>query len=324
MTKPDPLADGDFVIGPTYAPAPEGLPQAGTPTGKIHAFTMESRDSRIYPGIKRLENEVTRRRDAFGNRIAAAEQEQSMAAPYTRTVWVYVPRQYVAGTPAPFIVTQDGYLYLNRLPRVLNNLIAAGRTPAMVAIMVDSGGGDAQGSERGLEYDTLSGRYSDFIEAEVLPRVAAETEVTLTDDPDGRATMGVSSGAACAFTMAWFHPDRYRRVLSYSGTYVNQQSPPDPATPRGAWEYHATLVPEAERKPLRIWMEVGEADLHADDPEETWHNWPLANRRMAAALAAKGYPYRFTFSLGGRHNDPRVLEQTLPDALEWLWQGFPR
>jgi enterochelin esterase family protein len=324
MTKPDPLADSDFVIGPTYAPAPEGLPQAETPTGKIHAFTMESRDSRIYPGIKRLENEVTRRRDALGNRIAAAEPEQSVTAPYTRTVWVYVPRQYVARTPTPFIVAQDGYLYLNRLPRVLDNLIATGRAPAMVAIMVDSGGGDAQGSERGLEYDTLSGRYSDFIETEVLPRVAAETGVTLTDDPEGRATMGVSSGAACAFTMAWFHPERYRRVLSYSGTYVNQQSPPDPATPRGAWEYHATLVPQTERKPIRIWMEVGEADLHADDPEETWHNWPLANRRMAAALAAKGYPYRFTCSLGGRHNDPRVLEQTLPDALEWLWQGFPR
>jgi len=158
----------------------------------------------------------------------------------------------------------------------------------------------------------------------VLPRVAAETGVSLTDDQDGRATMGVSSGAACAFTMAWFHPERYRRVLSYSGTYVNQQSPPDPATPRGAWEYHATLVPNAERKPLRIWMEVGEADLGADLPEETWHNWPLANRRMAAVLAARGYPYRFTFSLGGRHADRRVLEQTLPGALVWLWQGFPR
>jgi enterochelin esterase-like enzyme len=324
MTAPDPIAESDVVIGPTYAPAPEGSPLAGVPTGKVHAFIMQSRDSRIYPGIKRLENEVTRRRDAFGNRIAAAEHEQSVAAAYTRTVWVYVPQQYVAGTAAPFIVVQDGYLYLNRLPRVLDNLIAAGRTPAMVAIMIDSGGGDAQGSQRGLEYDTLSGRYSDFIETEVLPRVAAETGATLTDDPDGRATMGVSSGAACAFTMAWFHPERYRRVLSYSGTYVNQQSPPSPETPRGAWEYHATLIPQAERKPLRIWLEVGEADLHADDPEDTWHNWPLANRRMAAALAAKGYPYRFTFSLGGRHNDPRVLEQTLPDALEWLWQGFPR
>src|SRR5262249_39003084 len=133
--------------------------------------------------------------------------------------------------------------------------------------------------------------------------------------------MGVSSGAACAFTMAWRHPERYRRVLSYSGTYVNQQSPPDPATPRGAWEYHATLIPQARRKPLRIWLEVGEKDLHADDPEETWHNWPLASRRMAAALAAKGYEYRFTFSLGGRHADRRVLEHTLPAALEWLWQG---
>ena len=285
---------------------------------------MESRNSAIYPGIRRLDNGITRRRDAFGNRIAALDHEQSVASPYSRTVWVYVPQQYVAGAAMPFVVAQDGYLYLNRLPRVLDALIAEGRVPAMVAILVDSGGGDAQGSQRGLEYDTLSGRYSDFIETEVLPRVAAETGVSLTRDPEGRAVMGVSSGAACAFTMAWFHPERYRRVISYSGTYVNQQSPPDPKTPRGAWEYHATLIPQAERKPLRIWLEVGDQDLHADDPEETWHNWPLANRRMAAALAAKGYPYRFTLSLGGRHNDPRVLEQTLPGALEWLWQDYRR
>lgn len=324
MTTPSPLADGDFVIGPAYELAPEWTPRPGAPAGVVHAFTMESRDSHIYPGIRRLENEITRRRDAFGNRIAAAEHEQSEPAPYTRTVWVYVPRQYAAGTPAPFIVAQDGYHYLNRLPRLLDNLIAAGRAPAMVAILVDSGGGDAQGSQRGLEYDTLSGRYCDFIEWEVLPRVAAETGVALTRDPAGRATMGVSSGAACAFTMAWFHPERYRRVLSYSGTYVNQQSPANPDSPRGAWEYHARLIPQAERKPLRVWLEAGEEDLHAGDPEETWRNWPLANRRMAAALAAKGYPYRFTFSLGARHADPRVLEQTLPAALEWLWRDFPR
>lgn len=312
------------MIGPDYTPAPELTPPPGTPAGVVHAFTMESRDSRIYPGIRRVDNAITRRRDPFGNRIAAREDEQSEPAPYTRTVWVYVPHQYAPGTPAPFIVAQDGYLYLNRLPRVLDSLIAANRVPAVIAVLVDSGGGDAQGSQRGLEYDTLSGRYCDFIETEVLPQVVARTGVTLSDHPDHRATMGVSSGAACAFTMAWFHPDRYRRVLSYSGTFVNQQSPPDPQTPRGAWEYHATLIPEAERKPIRIWMEVGEMDLHADDPEETWHNWPLANQRMAAALAAKGYPYRFTLSLGGRHADPRVLDQTLPGALEWLWQDEDR
>ena len=321
MTTPTPER---VVIGPAFAPAPELAERADVPRGAIRAFVMQSRDSAIYPGIRRLENEVTRRRDAYGNRTAAAAHEQSEEAPWTRTVWVYVPRQLARGTPAPLIVAQDGHLYLNHLPRALDGLIAAGRLPPMVAVLVDNGGGDAQGSQRGLEYDTLSGRYADFIETEVLPRAAREAGVALTADPQGRATMGVSSGAACAFTMAWFYTDRWRRVLSYSGTFVNQQSPPDPATPRGAWEYHASLIPAAERKPLRIWLEVGEKDLHHDDPEETWHNWPLANQRMAEALAAKGYPHRFTLSLGGRHADLRVLEQTLPSAIEWLWADYPR
>jgi enterochelin esterase-like enzyme len=300
--------------------APECDRKPGVPEGRIQSFVMASSESKIYPGIRRLENEITKRRDAFGNRIAALDHEQSVAGSYLRTVWVYVPHG-LAVTDAPFMVVQDGHAYLNTLPIVLDNLIAARRVPPLVAILVDSGGGDAQGSQRGLEYDTLSGRYSDFIETEVLPRVQAETGIRLTVNPDGRATMGVSSGAACAFTMAWFHPERYRRVLSYSGTYVNQQSPPNPAIPRGAWEYHATLIPAATRKPLRIWLEVGEKDLHADDPEDTWRNWPLANKRMAEALAVKGYDYRFTLSLGGRHFDPHVLEQTLPDALEWLWRN---
>lgn len=309
-------------IGPDYQRAPEYAPRTDAPRGTVHVFVMDSRDSAIYPGIRRLENAVTRRRDAWGNRMAAEDHEQSEADPYLRTVWVYVPAQLVKDRPAPFIVAQDGRLYLNHLPRVLDNLIAEGRVPPLVAVLVESGGGDAQGSQRGLEYDTVSGRYSDFIEAEVLPRAAAAAGVVLTDDPEGRAVMGLSSGAACAFSMAWHHPERYRRVLCYSGTFVNQQSPPNPQTPRGAWEYHARLIPEAARKPLRIWLEVGEKDLHHDDPEESWHNWPLANRRMAQALAAKGYAHRFTFSRDGRHCDPRVLEETLPGALEWLWAGY--
>jgi enterochelin esterase-like enzyme len=310
--------DSDVTIGPDYARAAAFEVRPGVPAGAVHAFTLSSADSKFYPGIRRLENAFTRRRDAHGNRIAAQEAEQSEPFPYLRTVWTYVPAQYAAA--APFMVVQDGYSYARLMPRMLDNLIADGRIPPLVVVFVDNGGGDAQGSQRGLEYDTLSGRYSDFIEAEVLPRVERDCGVTLTKDPAGRATMGASSGAACAFTMAWQHPERYRRVLSYSGTFVNQQSPPDPRTPRGAWEYHATLIPQAARKPIRIWMEVGEKDLHFDDPEETWHNWPLANARMAAALKAKGYDYRFTLSLGARHVDPRVAEQTLPGALEWLWR----
>ena len=77
---------------------------------------------------------------------------------------------------------------------VLDNLIVQHRIPAMVAISIGSGGGDAQRSERGLEYNTMSGLNAEWVEKEVLPRVEAEAHVKLTHDPDGRATMGASSG----------------------------------------------------------------------------------------------------------------------------------
>ena len=147
----------------------------------------------------------------------------SHPAPYTRRVAVYVPKQYVPGTAAPFIVGADGPDPL--LFTALDNLIAQKRVPVMIAISIGNGSGDAQGSQRGLEYDTMSGRYAEFVETEVLPLVEKQYGVTLTKDPEARATMGCSSGASAALSMAWYRPDLYHRVLSYSGTYVNQQWP---------------------------------------------------------------------------------------------------
>jgi enterochelin esterase-like enzyme len=312
----------DSEIGPDYADAPESMVNDSVPHGAIHELVMDSADSRVYPGIVRVENEITARRDAYGNRLAAPAAQISVPGPYQRHVWVYVPQQYMPGKPAPFMVVQDGHSYVQRMAVVLDNLIAAHRLPVMILVLVDSGGSDAQGSERGLEYDTISDRYTRFIESEVLPRVAREYSLTFTKNPNGRGTMGGSSGAVCAFTMAWFHPELYRKVLSYSGTFVNQASPMDPATPRGGWEYHDHLIAAVPRKPIRIWMEVGEKDLHFDDPETTWHNWPLANKRMAAVLKSKGYDYRFVFARDAKHVDARVVGQTLPGALEWLWRDY--
>jgi enterochelin esterase-like enzyme len=297
--------DGDFTISPPYAPAPEMTAKDGVPKGMIHEFTMKSEDSRIYPGI--------------------AKTQPGVVVPYERRVAVYVPAQYVSGTPAPFIVVQDGTSpkYMGALPLILDNMIHEKRLPVMIAVFVNNGGGDAQGSERGLEYDTVSGTYTNFIETEVLPKIARDYNVTFTRDPEGRATMGGSSGAACAFTMAWFHPELYRKVLSYSGTFVNQQSPVNPESPRGAWEYHATIVPSAAAKPLRIWLEVGEKDNGFTRDEASLHNWVLANQRMAAVLKAKGYHYRYVFAGNAGHVDGAVVNQTLPEALLWLWQGYP-
>ena len=320
-----PLRDGDYVINPPFAAAPELTVQAGVPVGALHEFVMKSQDSKAYPGIKRIDNDYTRARDQWGNRVAPVlAEQQSVSAPYERKVVVYVPRQYVPGTTAPFIVVQDGGGYVQRMATILDNLIAAGRVPAMVAIFIDSGGGDAMGSQRGLEYDTVSARYADFVEHEVLPRVSKNYRLRLTRDPDGRATMGVSSGGAAALTMAWFRPNYYRRVLSYSGTFVNKVSPIDPAVPHGAWTYHEKWIRDGKRKPLRIWLEVGGHDNHYTDPEISLNNWVIANQRTAAALKAKGYPYQYVFATDAGHVERKVVDQTLPGALEWLWQGYPR
>lgn len=293
--------ENESVIGPDYTDAAETKTNPDVPKGTIHEFTMDSKDSKIYPGIAK---------------------NQSGTVPYQRKVAVYVPAQYKKGRPAALLVAQDGLGYKQVLPTVLDNLIAAKRVPVMIAIMINSGGGDSLGSQRGLEYDTLNDVYCKFIESEVLPRITREYGIRFTTDPEGRATMGGSSGAAAAFTMAWSHPELYRRVLSYSGTYVNQQFPVSKKTPHGAWEYHENLIPQNPKKPIRIWMHVSEKDNGWDKDEASYHNWVMANERMAAQLKAKGYEYRYVFAKNAGHTDGRVLRQTLPAALEWLWQGY--
>ena len=310
--------DGNFIIGPTHNPAPEMTVHKGVPQGAVYEFTMSSADSKIYPGIARDPNTFGVADPADPAKLVVTT---SHPAPYTRNVAVYVPRQYVPGTAAPFIVGADGPD--RALFAALDNLIAARKVPVMIAISIGNGSGDAQGSERGLEYDTMSGRYAEFVEKEVLPLVASKYHVKLTRDPDGRATMGGSSGGSCASIMAWYHPELYHRVLTYSGTYVNQEWPYNSETPHGAWEFHEHLIPESPRKPLRIWMEVGDRDLfNPNDMRDGMHDWVVANEDMAKVLAAKGYHYQFVFARNAGHVDHAVKQQTLPEALEYLWRGY--
>jgi iron(III)-enterobactin esterase len=219
---------------------------------------------------------------------------------------------------APFIVGADGID--NGLFAALNNLIAQHRVPVMIAISIGNGGCDAQGSERGLEYDTMSGLYAEFVEKEVLPLAEKQANVKLTKDPDGRATMGGSSGGSAALEMAWYHTDLYHRVLTFSGTYVNQQSPVNPETPHGAWEFHENIIPNSPVKPIRIWMEVGDKDNYST--RDNLHDWVVANENMAKVLAAKGYHYQFVFAKNAGHTDGPTKRQTLPEALEYVWQGY--
>jgi len=313
-----PNKDGNFILGPTHTAAPESSEQAGVPKGNVYEFTMSSADSKFYPGI-------ARDKGTFGtpdpDNPAKLILTTSHPAPYTRHVAVYVPQQYVPGTEAPFIVGADGPDRL--LFTVLDNLIAEKKVPAMIAISIGNGSGDAQGSERGLEYDTMSGKYAEWVESEVLPLVESKYNVKLTHNPDGRATMGGSSGASCALIMAWYHPEWYHRVLSYSGTFINQQWPWNAETPHGAWGFHDQLIPNSPRKPIRIWMEVGDKDLYnPNSMRDGMHDWVVANEQMAKVLAAKHYHYQFVFAQNAGHVDYATKKQTLAEALEYVWAGY--
>jgi len=283
------LPDGDFKIAPPYADAPELAVKPGVPRGTVREFVMESQESKIFPGLN---------------------------GAFKRNVAVYVPEGYVAETPAPLLVVLDGASYKDVLPRVLDNMIHDLRVPPVVALFIDSAGDVKQ---RGLEYDSLSENYAVFVETEVLPRAARENRVTISKDPRARAALGGGPGGAAAFTMAWTRPDLFRRVLSYSGAFV---APPDGAS-HGAWDYHAGLIAAADAKPLHVWLAAGEKDDGGDADEKSMRNTVLANRRMAAALKAKTYRYRSLVAAGAAPADRKVVNQTLPEALQWLWQGFP-
>lgn len=317
---PPPDKDGNFIIGPTHDAAPEmqGSDPRGELRGQVVEFTMRSEDSKYYPGIARDKGTSGTPDPKDPAKLIVTT---SHPAPWTRKVTVYVPQEYVAGSVAPLIVGADGPDWM--LFTAIDGLIAEKKIPVMVAVSIQNGGGDAQGSERGLEYDTMSGKYAEWVENEVLPRVEREAHVRLTHDPDGRTTMGGSSGGSAALEMAWYHPEWYHRVLTYSGTFVNQQWPSSAETPGGAWEFHERLIPGSAKKPIRIWMEVGDRDnFNPNAMRDGMHDWVVANEDMAKVLAAKGYHYQFVFARNAGHTDKAVKAQTLPEALEYVWRGW--
>ena len=311
--------DGNFRIAPPYVPDPAFAEKPNVPKGRVIRFTMNSGESKLFPTAP-----------SGGGRGARAGADAPAGTPqhqtFERQVAVYIPAGYVSNTPAPFIVVQDGQTYVNSsdtpstdkafIPPMLDNLIFEKRIPPIVAVLIAPG----PGTQRTIEYDTVSDRYTNFIETEVLPRITKDYQVAFTTDPEGRATLGMSSGAAAALTMAWLHPNLYHRVISYSGTFVALQL--NATAPNGAWDFHQTFIPKSERKPLRIWIHVSENDIGATAPAEGMRNWVIANNRMADVLKAKGYPYQFVFSEASGHVDQRVQLQTMPEAFEWAWKGY--
>jgi enterochelin esterase family protein len=229
---------------------------------------------------------------------------------------LYIPPGYDGLTPLALMVFQDGERYLQRdgfwrTPIVLNNLLARKEIRAIAAAFISPGVAypkAADGSplrevsNRSVEYDTLSSAYVDFLLEEIVPQIAAYVRVS--DDPVDWGIGGHSSGGICAFTAAWRRPDKFRRVLSNNGSFVDI---------RGGGAY-PELVRRSERKPIRIYQQGGTNDVV---PFYSHLSWPEANQALAAALREKGYEHRCVFGEGT--HDPYHAGADFPEAMRWLW-----
>jgi gluconolactonase len=271
-----------------YPLGPDSQPQDGVPKGTVTKLVLPP--GKYYPGTPH--NYAT-----------------------------YVPAQYDANKPTPFMIFLDGSQAMGnsmRAPVVLDNLIAKHDLPPMIGIFVDPGvlpvvsDADQNRYERIFEYDSLTPRFAEFLLNELIPAVAAHYH--LSTNPDDRGLSGVSTGAVGAFMAAWNRPDQFHRVLSFIGTYVSM---------KGA-DAMPALVRKTEPKPIRVFMQDGAQD-HLAPPEpfgtSPFGSWPINNQVMFQALEFAGYDVKLEMGTGA-HNTQQA-GAILPDALRWLWRGYP-
>jgi len=241
--------------------------------------------------------------------------ESSYVFPNTvRDYYVYVPKQYDKGSEAALMVFQDGHAYIDslghfRVATVFDNLISQGKMPVTIGLFVNPGHDkDAEPVEnpfrvtnRSNEYDDVSGKYGDFLLKELIPEL--KKKYTISDDPKMRAISGLSSGGICAFSVAWFHPDKFQKVLSHIGSFTNIN---------GGHNY-PSMIRKTEKKDIKVFLQDGSNDLNNEHG-----NWWLANLQMKSSLEYMKYDFKFVGGEGkhsGAHGGA-----ILPESLEWLWK----
>lgn len=250
----------------------------------------------------------------------------------TRNYWVYVPAQYDPKKPACLMIFQDGHAFVNlhgdyHIPNVFDNLIYRREMPVTIGVFInpghtpqqtestDSEWGDRT-NNRGMEYNTLDDKYARLIIDELIPEL--KKSYNLSDSADDHAIAGASSGAICAFTVAWQRPDQFHKVISTIGSFTNI---------RGGHVY-PDLILKADPKPIRIFLQDGVNDnrgLRGKGPNAKYDpkwDWHAQNIKMVAALTEKHYDVNFTWGIGTHSN--KQGGAIMPDMLRWLWRDYPR
>ena len=293
-----------------YPLGPDSFPQPGVPQGSLEG-PLEFR-SKVIPGT-------------------------------VRRYWIYVPAQYTGTEPACLLVFQDGQRATNpsgslRVPQVMENLVAKKDMPVTLGLFITPGHraerypddlGMSNPDHRAQEYDALNDTYARFLIEELLPEVGRRYHIS--EDPERRAIGGTSSGAICAFTVAWERPDAFRKVISFIGSYTSIAYQPArdgrPIVPGG--DLYPTLIRKHPIRPIRIFLQDGSNDLSNEHG-----NWFLANQQMLSAFeyanraaderGDSGPRYDVAHVWGeGSHSDEHG-GAILPDVLRWIWRDVSK
>jgi enterochelin esterase family protein len=212
-----------------------------------------------------------------------------------RDLWVYTPAGYdECAHRFPVVVLFDGERHdsVMRTPVVLDNLIAAGEIPPVVALMIGN-------VDRGNELP-CSEPFAQALVDEIMPWLAANYRVT--DRPSERVVAGQSYGGLAAAFVAIWHPETVGNVLSQSGSFWWKPDPLNDTTeviPGDAPEY-AWLPSQVARRlapPVRFWMEVG--TLEARSSRDGMPSMISTNRHMRDVLIAKGCDVQYREFRGG-------------------------
>ena len=257
-----------------------------------------------------------------------------------RQYWIYIPADYNPKQPPNLLVFQDGQRATNpngslRIPVVLDNLIHKKEIPSTLGIFITPGNlsehypdnlGMSNPNHRAEEYDALNDNYARLLTEELLPEVSKH--YVFTQDPQKRIIGGTSSGAICAWTVAWHNPDAFRNVISLIGSYTSigfkSATASSPLIPGG--DLYPGLIRKSPIRPIKIFLQDGSNDLSNEHG-----NWFLANQQMLSSLEwananadaakSKGPRYQFTHVWGdGGHSDQHG-GALMPDILRWFWQS---
>jgi enterochelin esterase-like enzyme len=266
---------------------PDSYPLAGVPHGKLSE--MKTLTSKVYPGM-------------------------------TANYWVYVNPGADPTNGAPLMVWQDGETIVGnqdllrlRMQIVTDNLVHKKLIPPMVHVLISPGNSpEVRGTAmRSVEYDVVSDRYGKYLLDEILPEV--EKTYKVRQDAYSRAIAGASSGAICAFNVAWYYPEKFSRVLSHIGSYSGIQWKPQEHLDGGYIVAHK--VRREPKKNLRVWMSDGN-----DDIENNTGSWPMNNIQLANGLKMRGYDFHFRFGVSSHSIAQGALD--LPESLVWLWRDY--